>query len=83
MVGSSAASKLGDALKRFLVCVGELGAYAKELDGTFKLPYDVSPSGDRVGGLPITPINTEPWTRALRHTATNIKWLVACSLKAQ
>lgn len=81
LVGASPASKLGSALQKLMQCLGELGAYVQGLDPAFKLPYEVSPAGDKVGGLPVAPINTEPWTRALRHAATNVKWLVAFSLK--
>lgn len=79
LVGASPASKLGSALQKLMQCLHELGAYVQQLDPAFKLPYDVSPGGDRVGGLPVAPVGSEPWTRAMRYAACDVKWLVAKS----
>ena len=82
LVSASPATKLGGALQRLMQCLRELGLYVQGLDPAFKLPHDISQAGDKVGGLSVAPLSNEPWTRAMRHAATNLKWLVAFSLKA-
>lgn len=76
-----AVSRLNTALKAFVLCVAELGTYAETNDKSFRLPYTISPNGDKVGDLPILFGKDIPWTRAMKLIATNIKWLIAWAFR--
>lgn len=78
-----AASKLSAALRHLLLALAEVGARVEAADPAFRLPYAISANGERVGALPIALGKDVPWTRALRLAATNLKWLVAWSLKSR
>jgi len=74
-----AASRLSNALKPLMSCIGELGEHVEKMDKAFRLPHPVPPTGDKVGELPVALGKEVPWTRAMRMAATNLKWLVAYS----
>lgn len=77
-----AQSRLNNALKALVFCVAELGAFAEASDRSFRLPYAIAASGDRVGGdLHVTVGKDVPWTRAMKLVVTNVKWLVSWSFR--
>jgi len=77
-----AQSRLNNALKALVFCVAELGAFAEASDRSFRLPYAIAASGDRVGGdLNVTVGKDVPWTRAMKLVVTNVKWLVSWSFR--
>jgi beclin 1 len=78
-----ATSRLNNGLKALAACVAELGAFAESADRSFRLPYAISPSGDKVADLPTTFGKDVQWTRAMKLVATNLKWLVAWSFRQQ
>jgi beclin len=77
-----AQSRLNNALKALVFCVAELGAFAEASDRSFRLPYAIAASGDRVAGdLNVTVGKDVPWTRAMKLVVTNVKWLVSWSFR--
>jgi hypothetical protein len=76
-----ATSRLNAALKALVACVAELGAHAEATDRSFRLPYAISSSGDKVADLPTAVGKDVPWTRAVKLVATNLKWLVAWAFR--
>ena len=76
-----AQSRLNSALKALVACVAELGAHAEACDRSFRLPYAVSPAGDRMAGDLHVALSGKdaPWTRAMKLVATNVRWLVSWS----
>jgi beclin 1 len=77
-----AQSRLNNALKALVFCVAELGAFAEASDRSFRLPYAIAATGDRVGGdLNVTVGKDVPWTRAMKLVVTNVKWLVSWSFR--
>lgn len=77
-----ATSRLNNALRAFMVCLGEVGAYAEACDRSFRLPYAIAASGDKVGDVPTAIGNKDAvWSKAMKMAATDLKWLVAWSFK--
>ncbi len=76
-----ATSRLSSALRPFVAAIGEVGAAIEAADPAFSLPYPISASNEKVGGLPIAFGKDVQWTRALRLIATNLKWIVAWAAK--
>lgn len=70
-------ARFNNALKALGMCVAEL---ARHISHGLRLPYEMSPAGDRVGGASLqASIGTkdEEWTEALSYLACNLKWLCA------
>ena len=70
-------SRLSSALKPFVAAISEVSAAIEAADPAFSLPYPISSSSEKVGGLPIAFGKDVQWTRALRLIATDLKWIVA------
>ncbi|KAI8814296.1 autophagy protein Apg6 [Cladochytrium replicatum] len=67
------------ALVAFLNCLQQLGDYAELKDVKFRLPYRILK--DKIGdtSIRVQVSNEEGWTRALKFTLINLKWLLAFS----
>lgn len=68
------------------MCFAELAAAGMQADPGLTVPYDVTPSGERVGGLPLTlslGAREELWSQALKFLLTDLKWLLAWTLRQQ
>ena len=75
----------------YLHCLNELAIAIASLpntpthpsDPSFKLPYDIQK--DKIGEVSIrTQFNTdEVWTRALKYTLTDLKWILAFCCRHQ
>ncbi|CAG8513138.1 6371_t:CDS:2 [Scutellospora calospora] len=65
------------AMVAFLNCLQQLGDYAERQEHNFKLPYRISK--DKIGDASIRlQFNQfETWTKALKYTLTNTKWILA------
>ncbi|CAG8462654.1 13934_t:CDS:2 [Acaulospora colombiana] len=61
----------------FLNCLQQLGDYAERQDQNLKLPYRINK--DKIGDASIRlQFNQdETWTKALKYTLTNAKWILA------
>ncbi|CAG8498538.1 9631_t:CDS:2 [Diversispora eburnea] len=61
----------------FLNCLQQLGDYAEKQDHNLKLPYRINK--DKIGDASIRlQFNQdEAWTKALKYTLTNTKWILA------
>ncbi|KAG5193136.1 autophagy protein Apg6-domain-containing protein [Tribonema minus] len=69
---------LNAALRAFAQCVGEAGQRAAQRDPTLALPHRVDDAAGTVGGAPVAlGSDLEAWTRAMKYTLTNLKWLLA------
>ncbi|KAI9207922.1 autophagy protein Apg6-domain-containing protein [Polychytrium aggregatum] len=76
--------RFDNALVAFLHCLQQLGDYATEQDPQFHLPYRINK--ERVGDTSIRlQFNQdETWTKALKYTLINVKWLLAfCCTKSR
>lgn len=70
------------ALKALLCCLAELGEYAQSLDRSFWWPYPITHGGERIADLPVALGSKEAqWTRAMKCTLTNLKWLLAWAFR--
>jgi len=79
-IGRFFKSGRSDAMVAFLDCLKQLGVVAESRDKekTFKVPYPIE--GDLIGGCSIkAQFNDVEWTRSLKFTLTNLKWLLAWS----
>jgi beclin 1 len=65
------------ALSALLTCVQNIGDYCEKQDTKFRLPYRIEK--DKIGDVSIRlQSNTdELWTKALKYTLINIKWILA------
>lgn len=61
----------------YLACLMEIGEYAMSVDRALRLPYEMSGVSIRTSGQ-----SEEQWTKALKYTLTNLKWLQYWSLTA-
>jgi len=61
----------------FLLCLKEMGDFAESKDKSFHLPHKMEK--DKVGDMSIKIQfnNEETWTKSLKYTLTNLKWLLA------
>ncbi|KAL6069902.1 Vacuolar protein sorting-associated protein atg6 [Balamuthia mandrillaris] len=71
------------AMMGFLKCLKELGDYVESEDKRFRLPYRMD--RDKIGKMSIkNQFNSpETWTKALKYTLTNLKWLLAWMARRQ
>ncbi|CAO3568433.1 unnamed protein product [Mortierella alpina] len=69
--------RFDNAMVAFLNCLQQLGDYAEQQGPRLALPYKISK--DRIGDASIRlQFNQgETWTRALKYTLTNTKWILA------
>ncbi|KAI8850610.1 Atg6/Beclin [Chytridium lagenaria] len=69
--------RFDNALVAFLNCLQQLGDYAEQKDPKFRLPYRMTK--DKIGDTTIRfQFNQdEQWTKALKYTLINLKWLLA------
>ncbi|KAG0213320.1 autophagy protein 6 [Mortierella sp. GBA30] len=69
--------RFDNAMVAFLNCLQQLGDYAEQQGPKLALPYKISK--DRIGDASIRlQFNQgETWTRALKYTLTNTKWILA------
>ncbi|KAL1921434.1 uncharacterized protein VTP21DRAFT_11150 [Calcarisporiella thermophila] len=65
------------AMVAFLNCLQQLGDYAEQQDPNLKLPYRINK--DKIGDVSIRLQfnHDEIWTKALKYTLTNAKWILA------
>lgn len=70
------------AMVAFLNCLQQLGDYAESQDSNLKLPYRINK--DKIGDVSIRlQFNQdEIWTKALKYTLTNTKWILAFASSA-
>ncbi|CAG8484757.1 7609_t:CDS:2 [Ambispora leptoticha] len=70
-------NRFDNAMVAFLNCLQQLGDYAERQDHNLKLPYRINK--DRIGDVSIKrQFNQDDnWTRALKYTLTNTKWILA------
>ncbi|KAJ1568095.1 autophagy protein 6, partial [Nowakowskiella sp. JEL0078] len=68
-----------NALIAFLDCLQQMGDYAEQKDPKFKLPYKIVK--DKIGETSIKMAfsNDEAWTKALKYTLIDLKWILAFS----
>ncbi|KAJ3080288.1 autophagy protein 6, partial [Quaeritorhiza haematococci] len=69
--------RFDNALVAFLNCLQQLGDFAEQQDPKFRLPYRINK--DKIGDTSIRlQFNQdEAWTKALKYTLINIKWILA------
>lgn len=69
--------RFDNGMVAFLNCLKEMGDYAEMKDKSFKLPHRMEK--DKVGDMSIKIQfnNEETWTKSLKYTLTNLKWLLA------
>ncbi|KAF9379435.1 autophagy protein 6 [Mortierella sp. AD011] len=69
--------RFDNAMVAFLNCLQQLGDYAEQQGPKLELPYKINK--DRIGDACIRfQFNQgETWTRALKYTLTNTKWILA------
>ncbi|KAF9990844.1 autophagy protein 6 [Mortierella antarctica] len=69
--------RFDNAMVAFLNCLQQLGDYAEQQGPRLALPYKINK--DRIGDASIRlQFNQgETWTRALKYTLTNTKWILA------
>jgi hypothetical protein len=77
------ASRFATALRALIAALGELGAAVEANDPSFRLPHAITLNGEKCGGCHVSLGRDVPWTRAMRCAATNLKWLVAWSLRRE
>ncbi|KAJ3412956.1 hypothetical protein HDV05_008671 [Chytridiales sp. JEL 0842] len=72
--------RFDNALVAFLNCLQQLGDYAEQQDPKFRLPYRINK--DKIGDTSIRMQfnQDELWTKALKYTLINIKWLLAFAM---
>ncbi|KAF9438873.1 autophagy protein 6 [Entomortierella beljakovae] len=70
--------RFDNAMIAFLNCLQQLGDYAEQQESKLELPYKYE-IWDRIGDLSIRYQfqQGETWTRALKYTLTNTKWILA------
>jgi hypothetical protein len=79
--GFFAQSRINSALRALGVCVMEL---QKHVAPMLSLPYRVADSGEKVGSTALTlslGARDEEWTHAMVQLLTNLKWLLAWTLR--
>jgi beclin 1 len=64
------------ALVAFLGCISQIGDYAEAQDPKFRLPYRILK--DKIGEVSVKLqfSQEEAWTKALKYTLINLKWLI-------
>ncbi|KAF9189942.1 autophagy protein 6 [Haplosporangium sp. Z 767] len=69
--------RFDNAMVAFLNCLQQLGDYAEQQGQKLSLPYKINK--DRIGDASIRLqfSQGETWTRALKYTLTNTKWILA------
>ncbi|CAG8558310.1 10002_t:CDS:2, partial [Funneliformis mosseae] len=70
-------NRFNNAMVAYLNCLQQLGDYAEQQNRKLKLPYRINK--DKIGDVSIRYQfkGEETWTKALRYTLTNIKWILA------
>ncbi|CAB4469606.1 APG6-domain-containing protein [Rhizophagus irregularis] len=69
-------NRFNSAMVAYLNCLQQLGDYAERQDHKLKLPYRIQK--DKIDNLSIRyKSDYEIWTKALRNTLTNTKWILA------
>ena len=73
--------RFNTAMAAFLECVSELCDYATSIDRSFLLPHTVK--GSKIDGFTIKlhANSSKDWTRALKYMLSNLKWLLAWSVR--
>ncbi|TMW56223.1 hypothetical protein Poli38472_008871 [Pythium oligandrum] len=71
-----AESRFNLGLGAWITCVGQLLAHVESQDRTLKLPYKISKHS--INGYSVLYLKNKhsEWTKALRYTLTNLKWLL-------
>ncbi|RIA80362.1 beclin-1 [Glomus cerebriforme] len=67
--------RFNNGMVAYLNCLQQLGDYAERQDHKLKLPYRIN--RDKIGDISIRFKSDETWTKALRFTLTNTKWILA------
>ncbi|KAF8923939.1 autophagy protein 6 [Dissophora ornata] len=69
--------RFDNAMVAFLNCLQQLGDYAEQQGPKLELPYKINK--DRIGdaSIKLQFSQAETWTRALKYTLTNTKWILA------
>ncbi|KAG0261720.1 autophagy protein 6 [Mortierella polycephala] len=69
--------RFDNAMVAFLNCLQQLGDYAEQQGQKLSLPYRINK--DRIGdsSIRLQFSQGETWTRALKYTLTNTKWILA------
>ncbi|KAI7818723.1 autophagy protein Apg6-domain-containing protein [Gamsiella multidivaricata] len=69
--------RFDNAMVAFLNCLQQLGDYAEQQGPKLELPYKINK--DRIGdaSIKLQFSQGETWTRALKYTLTNTKWILA------
>lgn len=66
------------ALSGFMSCVLELGDYVANYDPTMSMPYKIDLIESKIGEISfVYGVDDEVWTRALKFTLSNVKWIIA------
>ena len=73
--------RFNTAMSAFLECVSELCNHATKQDRSFLLPHTIK--GTKVDGYSIKlhGNSSVDWTRALKYMLSNLKWLLAWSVR--
>eukprot|EP00943_MAST-04B_sp_MAST-4B-sp1_P001611 g1611.t1 len=73
--------RFNTAMTAFLECVSELCNYATGIDRSFLLPHSIK--GSKIDGFTIKlhANSSKEWTRALKYMLSNLKWLLAWSVR--
>jgi hypothetical protein len=73
--------RFNTAMTAFLECVSELCNYATGIDRSFLLPHTIK--GGKIDGFTIKlhANSSKEWTRALKYMLSNLKWLLAWSVR--
>jgi beclin 1 len=81
--------RLNGGLKALAQCVAEFGDYAQAQDRSFRLPYAILQSGEKVADLHVTmgsgsSGSRDPqWTRAMKLLLIDLKWLLAWTFRQE
>ncbi|ORY07460.1 APG6-domain-containing protein [Basidiobolus meristosporus CBS 931.73] len=75
--------RFDNAMVAFLSCLQQLGDFAEQQDPNLKLPYRINK--DKIGeaSIKLQFNQDEVWTRALKYTLTNAKWILAFACSSQ
>ncbi|KAK9765277.1 Vacuolar protein sorting-associated protein atg6 [Basidiobolus ranarum] len=75
--------RFDNAMVAFLNCLQQLGDFAEQQDTNLKLPYRINK--DKIGeaSIKLQFNQDEIWTRALKYTLTNAKWILAFACSSQ
>ncbi|KAJ3121635.1 autophagy protein 6 [Irineochytrium annulatum] len=69
--------RFDNALAAFLNCLQQLGDHAETRDHKFRLPYRMSKEKIGDTSIRLQFNQDEQWTKALKYTLINLKWLLA------